>query len=126
VTLISVNLSIIRVGLVEENLIKRLMASIKCSVSGHCYGVDNIDVLDHREDLWFLRAVCSACHAQCLVAAVVKEGEVPEVITDLTEAEVDRFKNVDRLTANDVLDMHNFLKEFNGDFSRFFSRKWVW
>ena len=107
----------------EENLIKRLMTSIKCSVCGHCFDVDNIDVLGHREDLWFFRAVCSACHAQCLVAAVVKEGKAPEVITDLTEAELDRFRNVGMLTTNDVLDMHNFLKEFDGGFSQLFSQK---
>ncbi len=107
----------------EENLIKRLMTSIKCSVCGQCYEVDNIDVLGHREDLWFLRAICSACHAQCLVAAEVKGDKIPEIITDLTEAELDRFKNVDILTANDALDMHNFLEEFGGNFSRLFSQK---
>ncbi len=107
----------------EENLIKRLMASIKCSVCGQCYEVDNIDVLGHREDLWFLRAVCSACRAQCLVAAVVKGGKVPEVSTDLTEAELDRFKNVGILTADDALDMHNFLEDFDGNFFQLFSQK---
>ena len=101
-TLISVNLSL-GAELVEENLIKRLMASIKCSVCGQCYEVDDIDVLDHREDLWFLRVICSACHDQCLVAAVIKEGKVSEVITDLTEAELDRFRDVGELTADEVL-----------------------
>ena len=109
--------------MVEENLIKRLIASIKCDVCGQCYEVDNIDVLDHREDLWFLRIICSACHAQCLVAAVIKEDKVTEVITDLTEAELDGFRNASILTSDDVLDIHNFLKEFDGDFSGFFSQK---
>ena len=109
--------------MVEENLIKRLMTSIKCGVCGQRYDVDNIDVLGHREDLWFLRAVCLSCHTQALVAAVVKEDRVPEVITDLTEAELDRFKDVGVLTADDVLDMHDFLKEFDGGFFRLFSQK---
>lgn len=109
--------------MVEENLIKRLMTSIKCGVCGQRYGVDNIDVLGHREDLWFLRVVCRSCHTQALVAAVVKEDRLPEVITDLTEAELDRFRDVGVLTADDVLDMHNFLKDFGGGFFRLFSQK---
>jgi len=56
------------------------------------------------------------------VAAVVKEDRAPKVITDLTRAELDRFKNMGVVTADEVLEIHNFLKDFNGDFSRLFSR----
>jgi len=107
----------------EEGLIKRLLASVKCGVCGQCYEVDNINILSHNQDLWFLSAICSACHTRCLIAAIVKEGKAPEVITDLTEAELGRFKKAGKLTADDVLEMHNFLKNFDGDFSRLFSRK---
>jgi len=55
------------------------------------------------------------------MAAIVKEGGVPEVITDLTEAELDKFRN-GKLTADDVLDMYNFLNNFDGDFSRLFNQ----
>jgi len=109
--------------LVEENLILKLMASIKCGICGQCYEVDNISVLGHQQDLWFLSAFCSACHTRCLVAAIVEEGRVPKVITDLTEAELERFRNVDTLTADEVLDMHHFLKDFDGDFSRLFNQR---
>jgi len=109
--------------LVEESLIKKLMASINCGVCGHRYEVDDINVLSHNQDLWFLSAICPDCHTRCLIAAIVKEGRVPEVITDLTEAELDRFRNGGKLTADDVLDMHNFLNNFGGDFSQLFSQK---
>jgi len=104
----------------EEGLIKRLMSSIKCEVCGQRYEVDDINVLGHQEDLWFLSALCPACHTRCLVAAVIREGKVPELITDLSEAELDRFRNDVQLTADEMLDMHNFLKDFDGDFSRLF------
>ncbi len=109
--------------MVDKSLIRRLLALIKCSACGQRYEVDNIDVLGHQEDLWFLRVFCSACRAQCLVVAVIKEGRVPEVITDLTEAELDKFRKVGVVSADEVLDMHNFLKNFDGDFSRLFSQK---
>jgi len=107
----------------EEKLIKRFMTSIKCSVCRQRYEVDNVKVLGHQEDLWFLSVFCSVCQTQCLVAAVIKEGKALKVTTDLTEAELDKFKKMDKLTADEVLDMHRFLKDFDGDFSRFFSQK---
>ena len=114
---------VLRTRLVEEGLIKRLVASIKCRVCGWRYDAGDIDVIGHRDDLWFLRALCSICHTQCLVAAVIKGSKVPEVITDLSEAELDRFRGMGVLTADEVLDMHNFLEDFNGDFSRVFNLK---
>jgi len=57
------------------------------------------------------------------VAAVVTEDRVPKVITDLTEAELDRFRNLNTLTADEVLDMHNFLKDFHGDFAQLFNQR---
>ncbi len=105
----------------EEKLIKRFMTSIKCSACGRRYEVDNVKVLCHQEALWVLSVFCSACQTQCLVAAVAKEGKAPKVTTDLTEAEWDKFKKMDKLTADEVLDMHSFLKGFDGDFSRLFS-----
>jgi len=107
----------------EEKLIKRFMTSIKCSVCQQRYEIDNVKVLGHQEDLWFLSVFCPTCQTQCLVAAVIKEGKAPKAITDLTETELDKFKKMDKLTADEVLDMHSFLKGFDGDFSRLFSQK---
>lgn len=107
----------------EDGLIKRLMSSIKCGVCGQHYEADNVDVLGHHEDLWFLSALCPACHARCLVAAVIREDRIPEVFTDLTEAELDRFVNVSKVTTDDMLDMHNFLRDFDGDISRLFNQE---
>jgi len=109
--------------LVEESLIKRLVASVKCGVCGQRYELENISILGHRQDLWYMEAHCSACHTQSLVAVVVKADGLREVITDLSDTELDKFKDMGVLTADDVLDMHNFLKEFSGDFSQFFNRE---
>ena len=107
----------------EENIIKRLMTSVKCSVCGQRFETYNIDVLSECKDLWVLKASCPGCHTQCLVVAIVNQEKAPEVITDLTEAELDKFSAAGRVTADDVLDMHNLLKNFDGDFSWLFNWK---
>ena len=106
----------------EERLIKKLMTSMRCESCGQNYEVYNIDVLGHREDLWFLRVFCSACHTQCLVAAIVRERSLPKAVTDLGRTELDEPKD-GRIGEEDVLAMHEFLKDFDGDFSRLFSQE---
>jgi ferredoxin len=107
---------------VEERLIKKLMASMKCDSCGRHYESYNIDILGHREDMWFLRVLCSTCHTQCLVAAVVREEKVPAALNDLTAAEINGHRR-EKIEIDDVLDMHNFLIDFNGDFSKLFGQK---
>ena len=107
----------------EESLIKKLIASIKCGTCGHSYQVDHVDIIQHVEDLWFLKVFCPSCHVRCLVAAIIRKDRKPEVITDLTEAELERFKDLEGVGEDDRLDMHNFLKVFNGDFPRLFRQK---
>ncbi len=107
----------------EESLIKKLIASIKCGACGQYYKEDCIDIIEHKEGLWFLKVSCSSCHAKSLVAAIIREDKKAEVITDLTEAELDKFRDVERVRVDDVLDMHNFLKDFDGDFPRLFRQR---
>jgi len=106
----------------EERLLRRLIASIKCSSCGQQYEAYNIDVLGHSEGLWFLSVLCSSCNAQSLVAAIIEEDKMPEVVTDLTEAELGKFAAMDMVGPDDVLNMHSFLKGFKGDFSRLLRR----
>jgi hypothetical protein len=108
----------------EERIIKRLMTSVKCSNCGHNYTERNIRILGHHHGLWFLRAYCPSCHTQYLLAAEVTPEKAP-VVTDLTQTEISHFRNSRALTADDVLDMHGFLKKFNGDFAHLFGRERV-
>ena len=107
----------------EENLIRRMMTSIKCGLCGRHYEADSINILGQQENLWFLSASCGTCQARCLVAVVVREDGLPEVVTDLTSAELARFRKAVGPTADEALDMHSFLKDFSGDFSRLFGQE---
>jgi C4-type Zn-finger protein len=104
----------------EESLIKRLIATIKCSSCGQNYEEDCVDIIKHIEELWFLKVSCSHCGVKSLVTVVIRTDKEPEVITDLNEAELERFRDMDVVGEDDMLDMHNFLKVFDGDFPRLF------
>ena len=104
----------------DDKFIKKLLSNMKCGTCGHPYEMTNINVLGHREDLWFLSVYCPSCNSQGLVAAVIKEGKSPEIITELTEEERSKFTDAPPVGSDDVLDMHTFLGEFSGDFTSLF------
>ncbi len=105
----------------DEANVRHLMESLKCVACGEQYKVENISVVGHQDDTWFMNVYCPFCQSQSLVAAVVKEGVVPEVITDLTESEIKKFKDVESVSADDILDIHQFLNRFEGDISSLFT-----
>lgn len=107
----------------EDNLIKRLITSIKCGVCGRHYGPGSISLLGQRDDLWFISAECKSCRARALMAVVLKEDRLPAVVTDLTAAEQRLFRNMAAPTADELLDMHGFLKDFKGDFTSLFGEE---
>ncbi len=105
----------------KENVIKKLMTSMRCDACGQHYEMYDVDVIGHREDMWFLRVHCSGCQTQSLVAAVVRESKVSEASgsggerTDGHDGEA--------LTADDVLGMRLFLADFNGNFNELFHQQ---
>jgi len=105
----------------DEHLIKIILASIKCGVCGHYYEPSKVDVLGHHDEMWFFRTRCTSCNTQCLVAAIITEDQEPEIITDLSMAEFEKFGEQDMPTSDDLLDMHNFLSTFDGNFAQLFS-----
>jgi len=105
----------------DEKFIKKLLSNMKCGVCGRHYESANINILGHREDMWFLSVYCPGCKSQGLIAAVIKEGKVPELVSELTEAEMSKLSTP--VGSDDIIDIHTFLKDFSGDFSSLFSEK---
>jgi DNA-directed RNA polymerase subunit RPC12/RpoP len=104
----------------DERLIKRLIATIKCGTCGKNYCEDHVEIVEHDENVWFLNVFCSSCRIKSLVAAVIQREKEVEAINDLTGAEIARFKYLDGVDGDDMLDMRQFLKDFNGDFASLF------
>jgi hypothetical protein len=98
----------------QEDVVKKVIGSLKCSSCGQSYREAGIDVIEHKEEVWFLKVLCPGCHVRSLVAAIIREGASPPA-TDLTAAEQERFREAAAVGEDDLLEMHEFLKDFNGD-----------
>ncbi len=106
----------------EEGIIKKLMTSLKCDTCGKHYEPFDVQILGHRSELWFFRVNCSNCQTACLIAVSVKESALADAINDLTATELGEFSNANIVGSDDLIDMHNFLKDFHGDFTAMFRK----
>ncbi len=104
----------------DKRFIRRLVTTIKCGVCGRLYDGDNIDILGHRDDLWFLSLYCPHCRSQGLMAAMIEGDWSGDLVTDLAEGDAIMLRGVARVDTDDVLDIHNFLKGFDGGFASLF------
>jgi hypothetical protein len=109
----------------SEDQIKVLMTTVACATCGAHYDRTGVEVLGHREDLWFLRVSCASCATNGLVAAMVKPSvsgatasQAPE--PDPIDNDLDRARAPGPVTAADVAGMRHFLNSFDGDFQALF------
>ena len=106
----------------DEKLLRKMVSSIKCSQCGQHYGTANTDLLGHRDRrLWVFSVSCPSCGARrrlVVAGGVDQRTELPQVDAEHIEAETSDSSTP--LTSDDVLEMHVFLKDFNGDFRTIF------
>lgn len=118
----------------SEKQIKRIVLDRmeRCSVCHRGFVTDDVHVLSRKSDMWMLMVSCSECHARNFVAAVIGDGDAEEAQLALRRLGEEHIhaRQVDELEAgpepgepvsvDDVLEMHAFLKDFDGDFASLF------
>lgn len=105
----------------DEQVVRRLMTGLKCRHCGSQYGRSNIQVLGQRKELWFLSVHCPHCQNEGLLALSVTKNRSPQPVNDLSPQELDRFAQLSPISADEVLDLHLLLREFDGDFAGAFA-----
>src|SRR5262249_1143630 len=100
-----------------ESLVRHLTNTVRCSSCGANFQADDVNVLGHQGELWFLTVTCARCHTQGLIAALVR-GNPESLATppaELTAADDGRAHTGEPVTDAEVADMRNFLRHFHGD-----------
>lgn len=111
----------------------------RCVVCHREYEIGDITSLQRKPGVWTLMVECEQCHSRNYLAAVTPDGD-PEAamleVRSLTQQAIreigltrERQSNEilpeapdsgEPVTSKDVLEMHEFLQEFDGDFARLF------
>jgi hypothetical protein len=124
----------------SENQIKRIVLDRmdRCGICHRSYEPEDVHVLSRKPDFWMMLVQCTDCHAKSFVAAVMKDGDPGEArlalrqlteqaesgtVTIEAESGEELIEYDEPVDAHDVLDMHEFLESFDGDFRKLFAQK---
>jgi hypothetical protein len=114
----------------SENQIKRIVLDRmdRCGICHRSFEPEDVHVLSRKPDFWMMLVQCTDCHAKSFVAAVMKDGDPREArlaLRQLTEQAESGTVTIEAepVSAHDVLEMHEFLESFDGDFRKLFAEK---
>jgi hypothetical protein len=125
---------------IKQNILERMD---RCSVCHREFATDDLKVIRRERGFWVIAVTCDDCHNRNLVAAVLNDGDTAEARSALRELSrssgydiefgdgEDQFETQfpaggagsaagPVVSAGDVVDMHEFLQSFDGDFRRLF------
>ncbi|MGQ9493854.1 MAG: hypothetical protein ACUVR2_08840 [Anaerolineae bacterium] len=109
---------------IQALIIRYVVAHTQCSGCGRRYKPSDVQIHERRGDVWLASVTCSACGLQGLIMAAIRSREAQE-LSKLLEAESDEWaelSNVAPITADEVLDFHRFLRDFDGDIKELFQK----
>lgn len=105
----------------------------RCAVCHHLFAPEDIHIVSRKPDLWTMVVACGECHSRNFVAAVLGDGDPAQAQLALRKLSEQGASDVDDIVPehgpgaagepvgiDDVLEMHDFLKRFDGDFQRLF------
>jgi hypothetical protein len=118
----------------SEKQIKRIVLDRmeRCSVCHRGFVADDVHVLSRKSDMWMLMVSCSECHARNFVAAVIGDGDAEEAQLALRRLGEEHIRSRGEIepeieeepgepvSVDDVLEIHEFLQGFDGDFQALF------
>jgi hypothetical protein len=105
----------------HERALKRYVSTFRCQVCRCNYEGDQARVAARHDQLWVVSVRCRRCRNQQLFYFAPREDDPETGMRDVNDEEEARFAAMDAVTSDEVLDMYEFLREFNGDFKTLFS-----
>lgn len=103
----------------KRRLILGLVARLSCAGCGRLYDPEDFGPVHRWQDVWVLSARCRQCDDTCHVVVYMRLDADPAM--ELPSEEAKAVSKLPPITADDVLDVHMLLREFEGDFRELFA-----
>jgi len=103
-----------------------LEAMLKCPICSAKYLVEQTKVIASEHHMPFnearllIHSDCSKCKSSVMFSVEIHGPQVYSVgmVTDLTSADSIKFKDVGRISTDELINLHLSLQDFQGDFIR--------
>lgn len=122
-----------------EELIKNIQTMIRCPNCGNSYKKENIHFLGQLGQAVLVQLSCYACKMPVMATIVVSgsvsdmptikeieqySNKLPKIFSEANKIEnKDKEEKIDKpVSSDDVLELHEFLENFDGDFENLFNK----
>ena len=103
-------------------IVAQIKKNITCPGCESSYSDENIEIIGNIGcDQHFFHGNCHKCGAESVINVAIHDSDDHETLPLL--AKLGSAPRMEQITSNEVLDMHNFLKSFEGDFITMFHSK---
>ncbi len=103
-----------------QELIRSIKSLMRCPNCGSSYRTSSIQLLEEMDMACLIHLECKQCGMPVLATIIAKTERVeqPKIMTNIGVKEVDLTgeEKLSQVTVDDVINMHEFLKNFDGDF----------
>lgn len=114
-----------------KKIIEWLGFVLKCPICGQKYNLQKTRVLESEQNEMYnearilIHSDCAKCKSSVMFNVEICGPEVFSVgmVTDLTGNDSSKFNKLGAISANDILGIHQELKNFKGDFISQFTKK---
>jgi hypothetical protein len=105
-----------------QELIKNIQSMMRCPSCGAAYGENHIHFLGQLDLAALIQLDCQSCGLPVMATIVVsdKNQGTPKLMSDISREELRGVKNRDPISTDQVVDIHQGLKDFDGDFDKLF------
>ncbi len=104
----------------KRRLVLKLIAQLSCVECGRRFDPNDFTLVHRWKDLWVLGTRCRHCNEASHVIVLMRLDAEIAPVTDLTADELEAAEEWSPITADDVLDVHALLSEFEGDLGELF------
>ena len=91
-----------------------------CPVCGRSLKGCDVQVLSHEEERFHLQVTCAQCQVTFIVVLAIAGGAVEEIEKVTAEHESEPVFAAEPITVDEILDLHLYLKTFQGTFTELF------
>jgi hypothetical protein len=103
---------------IRSLIVRYLIAHTQCNGCGRRYAPRDVRVYSRRGDVWLASVTCRHCGLQGLVMAAIATDELEEVdeaVAESAKEEIEAFQDFGPILGDEILDLHLFLEQFDGN-----------
>lgn len=112
-----------------HKMIEWLSVILRCPVCSNKYSADQTNIIESRDQDFdnssmLVHTDCERCQSSVVFSISMDGPEIFSVgmVTDLTSHDAKRFRDADDIQTDEVIEFHEFLANFEGDFEQAISR----